>query len=76
MSENIEPLEYNFHGETLLEKMRYEQQPEIRFTPKNGETYFEYEREDGSRFLSIIGWDEWNLDNYKLEFIQRVVWNE
>ncbi len=33
-------------------------------------TYFEYERKDGSRFLSIIAWDEWDLAKYDLEFIE------
>ena len=49
-------------------------EPEIRFEAKAGETYFEYERKDGTRFLSIIAWDEWDLEQYGLEFIQRVVW--
>ncbi len=49
-------------------------QPEVAFETKTDETYFEYERKDGTRFLSIIAWDEWNLDQYGLEFIQRVVW--
>ena len=48
--------------------------PTVAFDTKVGETYFEYKRKDGSRFLSIIGWDEWDLDKYHLEFIQRVVW--
>ena len=48
--------------------------PTVAFETKVGETYFEYERKDGSRFLSIIGWDEWDLDKYDLEFIQKVVW--
>ena len=51
-------------------------EPEIRFETKVGETYFEYERKDGTRFLSIIAWDEWDLEQYGLEFIKRVVWNE
>ena len=50
------------------------EEPTVAFDTKVGETYFEYERKDGSRFLSIIGWDEWDLDKYHLEFIQRVVW--
>jgi hypothetical protein len=49
-------------------------EPEIRFDTKVGETYFEYERKDGSRFLSIMAWDEWDLDKYELEYIGRVVW--
>ena len=49
---------------------------EIRFETKVGETYFEYERKDGTRFLSIMAWDEWDLEQYGLEFIKRVVWNE
>ena len=49
-------------------------EPTVAFDTKVGETYFAYEREDGSRFLSIIGWDEWNLDQYNLEFIREVVW--
>ena len=51
-------------------------EPEIRFEPKAGDTYFEYERKDGTRFLSIMAWDEWDLEQYGLEFIKRVVWNE
>ena len=51
-------------------------EPEIRFETKVGETYFEYERKDGTRFLSIIAWDEWDLEQFGLEFIKRVVWNE
>tara|TARA_R100001163_G_C4871147_1_gene72903 strand:+ start:163 stop:330 length:168 start_codon:yes stop_codon:yes gene_type:complete len=50
-------------------------EPEIRFEPKAGDTYFEYERKDGTRFLSIIAWDEWDLEQYGLEFICKVVWN-
>ena len=50
-------------------------EPEIRFEPKAGDTYFEYERKDGTRFLSIISWDEWDLEQYGLEFICKVVWN-
>ena len=50
-------------------------EPTVAFDTKVGETYFEYERQDGSRFLSIIGWDEWNLEQYNLEFIRSVVWN-
>jgi hypothetical protein len=49
-------------------------EPTVAFETKAGETYFEYERQDGSRFLSIIGWDEWNLEQYNLEFIRRVIW--
>ena len=49
-------------------------EPEIRFETKSGETYFEYERKDGPRFLSIMAWDECDLDKYGLEFIQKVVW--
>ena len=49
---------------------------EIRFETKVGETYFEYERKDGTRFLSIMAWDEWDLEQYGLEFIKLVVWNE
>ena len=49
-------------------------EPTVAFDTKVGETYFEYERQDGSRFLSSIGWDEWNLEQYNLEFIRRVVW--
>ena len=49
-------------------------EPTVLFETKAGETYFEYERKDGSRFLSIIGWNEWDLDKYELEFIQKVVW--
>ena len=45
-------------------------EPTVAFDTKVGETYFEYERKDGSRFLSIIGWDEWDLDKYDLEFSQ------
>jgi len=48
-------------------------EPEIRFETKVGETYFEYERKDGTRFLSIIAWDEWDLEQYELEFICKVV---
>ena len=48
--------------------------PTVLFETKVDETYFEYERKDGSRFLSIIGWNEWDLDKYELEFIQEVVW--
>ena len=48
---------------------------EIRFETKVGETYFEYERKDGTRFLSIMAWDEWDLEQYGLEFICKVVWN-
>ena len=48
--------------------------PTVTFDTKVGETYFEYERKDGSRFLSIIGWDEWDLDKYELEFVKQVVW--
>ena len=51
-------------------------EPEIRFEPKAGDTYFEDERKDGTRFLSIMAWDEWDLEQYGLEFIKRVVWNE
>ena len=51
-------------------------EPEIRFEPKAADTYFEYERKDGTRFLSIMAWDEWDLEQYGLEFIKRVVWNE
>ncbi len=50
------------------------EEPTVAFDAKVGETYFEYERKDGSRFLSIIGWDEWDLDKYGLKFIQKVVW--
>jgi len=50
-------------------------EPTVAFDTKVGEIYFEYERQDGSRFLSIIGWDEWNLEQYNLEFIRSVVWN-
>jgi len=67
---------YNFypnHLPRLLKELEMSE-PEIRFETKAGETYFEYERKDGSRFLSIIGWDEWDLDKYGLEFIQKVVW--
>ena len=49
-------------------------EPTVSFETKAGETYFEYERKDGSRFLSIIGCNEWDLDKYELEFIQKVVW--
>ena len=49
-------------------------EPEIRFETKAGETYFEYERKDGSHFLSIMASDEWDLDKYELEYIGRVVW--
>ena len=49
-------------------------EPEIRFETKSGETYFEYERKDGTRFLSIMAWDEWDLDKYELEFVKQVVW--
>ena len=62
------------NGKKVVDKVRYE--PEIRFETKAGETYFEYERKDGTRFLSIIAWDEWDLEQYGLEFIKRVVWNE
>ena len=57
-----------------LRKIFNMSKPTVTFDTKVGETYFEYERKDGSRFLSIIGWDEWDLDKYHLEFIQRVVW--
>ena len=50
--------------------------PTIAFETKNGETYFEYERKDGTRFLSIVAWDEWDLDQYEIEYIGKVVWNE
>lgn len=49
-------------------------EPTVAFETKVGETYFEYERQDGTRFLSIIAWDEWDSEQYGLEFIQRVVW--
>ena len=49
-------------------------EPTVAFDTKVGETYYMYERKDGSRFLSISGWDEWDLDKYDLEFIQKVVW--
>tara|TARA_B100000700_G_scaffold4039_1_gene4676 strand:+ start:5865 stop:6023 length:159 start_codon:yes stop_codon:yes gene_type:complete len=49
-------------------------EPEVRFETKVGETYFEYKRKDGTRFLSIMAWDEWDLEQYELEFIQQVVW--
>jgi hypothetical protein len=49
-------------------------EPQIFFATKAGDTYYEYERRDGSRFLSIIARCEWNLDQYGLEFIQSVVW--
>tara|TARA_R100000664_G_C2759622_1_gene149620 strand:+ start:555 stop:719 length:165 start_codon:yes stop_codon:yes gene_type:complete len=48
--------------------------PTVAFDTKVGEKYFEYERKDGSRFLSIIRWDEWDLDKYELKFIESVVW--
>tara|TARA_Y100001963_G_C6521466_1_gene326786 strand:+ start:400 stop:564 length:165 start_codon:yes stop_codon:yes gene_type:complete len=48
--------------------------PQIHFATKAGEQYFEYEREDGSRFLSIIAPEEWNLDVYGLKFIQSLIW--
>ena len=34
-------------------------EPTVAFDTKVGETYFEYERKDGTHFLSIISWDEW-----------------
>ena len=49
-------------------------EPTVAFDKKVGETYFEYERKDGTHFLSIISWDEWDLEQYGLEFVQRVVW--
>ena len=49
-------------------------EPEIRFETKTGETYFEYERKDGTRFLSIMAWNEWDLEQYGLDFIQKIVW--
>jgi hypothetical protein len=50
--------------------------PTVAFETKTGETYFEYERKDGTRFLSIVAWDEWDLDQYEIEYIGQVVWNE
>jgi len=50
-------------------------EPTVAFDTKVGETYFEYERKDNTRFLSIIAWDEWDLEQYGLEFICKVVWN-
>ena len=47
---------------------------EISFEAKIGETYFEYEREDGTRFLSIITPSEWDFNKYHLKFIGKVVW--
>ena len=38
-------------------------EPTVAFDTNVGEIYFEYERQDGSRFLSIIGWDEWYAGN-------------
>jgi hypothetical protein len=49
-------------------------EPTVAFDTKAGETYFEYERKNGTRFLSIVGWNEWDLEQYGLEFIRRVVW--
>jgi hypothetical protein len=49
-------------------------EPTVAFDTKVGEEYFEYERKDGTRFLSIIAWDEWDLRQYGLEFIGRVRW--
>ena len=50
-------------------------EPTVAFDTKVGETYFEYERKDNTRFLSIIAWHEWDLEQYGLEFICKVVWN-
>jgi len=49
-------------------------EPQVSFEPKVGEEYFEYKRKDGTHFLSIIAWDEWNLEQYNLEYIGKVVW--
>jgi len=41
---------------------------EFNFEPLIGESYYLYEREDGSRFLSLIGPSEWGIEK-RLKYI-------
>lgn len=42
---------------------------EIRFEPSVGDVYYAYEREDGTKSLSLMGNHQWDCTKYNLKFL-------